>query len=1215
MAVNLGQAVIRLLADPTPLLHGLDKASAGMGRFAGKAKLLSAKFASAGKAISGLGTKMLGFAAIVGGIGVLVGKKLVGDFAKFEQQLIESQTIAGQTTELWKSVRALVQEVALATKFDPQQIADGIRLLASAGLKTREEMEPTMKAATALASAIGTDLPTAIGLTISGMAAFTVTTAGAADEMERAMIVADELRNIQGAARIEAQDLAKFMETVGGAIAGMNLNSKEALAIFGAVNQTMGNGARAAVGLRQGIVMLNQAMEKKVTRKILLPALKRIGMTMNEISPEVVGLQKAFENLDKAGIATAQMSKVLGMEGHIMFMNWQKNEKTFRRIRKEMDATGTAIAAETKNLDTFQGRWDVLKGSLQLMRIELGKVVSEAVAPLIKTMLVWVNDVAIPWIKNNSELIRQWIVSAAKIIAWTAAIGATLLVVGKLIGVIGGLIFAVSTAATAVKGLIAVFTFLAAHPIVLAIGAIAAAIFLVVKATQQWIEFSEDADRVQRNLLETEEKRQKVEDAHIERLQELAEKEKLNSVEMREAKQLIEELTTKYGDLGISIDKTTDKLIVEADAWEDVNKKQQAVKLEKIEAAMVETRVAMEKWQKELEKAPLADMIKYASELRDEELDILIDLYKKKAALLKEGVNVEREHIDELKKIREQKAVDIALKDEIKQAELALAHKVKLGEKAISALIKLEEKSAAKIRKIQTTKFDREIEDLQDMFELKKALAERVMLGLESQFIQATNRIAKLRKKYDEAKAGGETLEQLGERTREIDIQKEIAETLIEEQRKLQDSLVQGEKDTAGAVKKVRENEIKNKEKQNQRLSEKRLQFELQQQKDLLRVKKDRVALAKLEAKEMLKIATERIERIYKITREMTQKQIEQITRVKEDALRRATALSNAHILTAQKEARGEEAGARAKLLGVEAIKSQIKTWKDLKKARLVQSRLENSALVAAQKADKVESALAKARERGASPAAIKRLETLAKHRRDQANKRAEEAGSLARVIEETFKKTVKITKEAAKKITEVGASITESTTKTHIEAVGVWTELVKDAGKKVSETSKIIVDEFTKSTDVVRMNMELFVEDAQLKGIDAVEGYLEGWRITWPKLESFVRTKMKALRKELEPSTKHSPSLIEVMDRSVAVVASGVRRMGTKLTDNAPNLSPVSNRLSAAYTSMSGVGPVTNRTLTDNRQLNMDVRTSVDSQELIRKMQHHFRNTRLGSV
>ena len=65
--------------------------------------------------------------------------------------------------------------------------------------------------------------------------------------------------------------------------------------------------------------------------------------------------------------------------------------------------------------------------------------------------------------------------------------------------------------------------------------------------------------------------------ARLKELAELSEKETLNNGEMEEANRLIKTLTEKYGDLGISIDATTGKIVGMTSATKKMSEAQKAV--------------------------------------------------------------------------------------------------------------------------------------------------------------------------------------------------------------------------------------------------------------------------------------------------------------------------------------------------------------------------------------------------------------------------------------------------------------------------------------------------------------------------------------------------------------------------------------------------------------------------------------------------------------
>lgn len=74
----------------------------------------------------------------------------------------------------------------------------------------------------------------------------------------------------------------------------------------------------------------------------------------------------------------------------------------------------------------------------------------------------------------------------------------------------------------------------------------------------------------------------------MERLQQLADKEKLNNAEMQEAEKLSNQLKSRYGALGIIIDKATGSISMATDAQERFNAAMKAQALQQVEAEMAE---------------------------------------------------------------------------------------------------------------------------------------------------------------------------------------------------------------------------------------------------------------------------------------------------------------------------------------------------------------------------------------------------------------------------------------------------------------------------------------------------------------------------------------------------------------------------------------------------------------------------------------------------
>jgi len=158
-------------------------------------------------------------------------------------------------------------------------------------------------------------------------------------------------------------------------------------------------------------------------------------------------------------------------------------------------------------------------------------------------------------------------------LALTAAkVGVALVAVGTAFGAIGGAAAIaanlVGTATTALKGLNVAVAFLVANPavaVVLALSAAAIALgYALQKASRHTAETSTELSKLR---AEADAARQ-ADLGRLERLQQLADAEKLNSREMAEARDLIAGLQSTYGDLGLTLDETTGKIHGMAGAWD-----------------------------------------------------------------------------------------------------------------------------------------------------------------------------------------------------------------------------------------------------------------------------------------------------------------------------------------------------------------------------------------------------------------------------------------------------------------------------------------------------------------------------------------------------------------------------------------------------------------------------------------------------------------------
>jgi len=165
------------------------------------------------------------------------------------------------------------------------------------------------------------------------------------------------------------------------------------------------------------------------------------------------------------------------------------------------------------------------------------------------------------WVEANRDLI----IRVAKVAAALIALGAATFVIGKIIALVGGLIKAVYALGVAL-------TFLVAHPVVAALVAIGAIMAYVIAKS---VAFRTEAAKLTTAMMDARaaaDKKRAADKAMLDRLEELSNKTARTNDEMAEAAKLTAALESRYGDLGITVDKAAKSISGVADAQERASK-------------------------------------------------------------------------------------------------------------------------------------------------------------------------------------------------------------------------------------------------------------------------------------------------------------------------------------------------------------------------------------------------------------------------------------------------------------------------------------------------------------------------------------------------------------------------------------------------------------------------------------------------------------------
>jgi len=231
--------------------------------------------------------------------------------------------------------------------------------------------------------------------------------------------------------------------------------------------------------------------------------------------------------------------------------------------------------------------------------IELATSVGEALAPTIKQLADSIKQIAgaiIDWVQKNQSIV----IAIGKLSAALVALGASTLVIGKLVSALAVLPAIAKAAIIAVGGLGKALTFLMAHPAILGVAALAAAFVALGSAIRDAKRYVAEYNDEQQKMLDINEQQRNSDRAKMARLKQLASNERLNNAEMQEARTLIQQLESQYGNLGVVLDRTTGKLSILGDGFKNMTKRMREAAEADIEAAISEVRNNIEELQREM---------------------------------------------------------------------------------------------------------------------------------------------------------------------------------------------------------------------------------------------------------------------------------------------------------------------------------------------------------------------------------------------------------------------------------------------------------------------------------------------------------------------------------------------------------------------------------------------------------------------------------------
>jgi len=371
-----------------------------------------------------------------------IGGVAIKSFASFEESMVKIEALVGVSAGGVERFTEAVKETASATGRGPQELADAMFFVSSAGLRGASAME--VMEASAKGAAIG------LGKTaVVADAATSAVNAYGAENLNGSAAV-DVLTAAVREGKVEANRLAPAIGKAIPVASAMGIEFHEVAAAISAMTRTGTDARTSAIQLRQ--IMQSLLDPSRQATK----AMREMGIAEGELRRQareegLLAVLKrlrdlASENEDAFADVFPNIRALAGALD-ITGANLKENEGIFQRLSESVGDTDEALK---KVQDTAAFRTNKAFTDLKNSMVELG----EALLPLLGVFLKIVG-VATAVIKVFSS---KWVAPfAVAAITLTATIGALLLVVGQL-GTSFAFMSMAQASATATTGTLAIAT-------------------------------------------------------------------------------------------------------------------------------------------------------------------------------------------------------------------------------------------------------------------------------------------------------------------------------------------------------------------------------------------------------------------------------------------------------------------------------------------------------------------------------------------------------------------------------------------------------------------------------------------------------------------------------------------------------------------------------------------------------------------------------------
>ena len=439
MALSAGTAFVDVLAD--------------MSKFAASVAAGVTKNQAALKKVGTSMTKFITLPILAAGVASV---KLAADFEHTMDQIIGLAGKSQQQVDAWsKDILALGPELGKA----PRELAEALYFVASSGVDAAQAMDVVTISAKASAAGLGDTQVVADAVTsaMNAYASSGLSASEATDVLTQAVKLgkgeADAMAPVLGSLLPTAAELDVSFQDVAASLAAMTTTGDSASIAATKINAIMSALLKVTPQSAQAFkdVGLNvDDLRNSLGEEGLLPTLQLIKTAVGD---DTAALAAMFPNV-------RALRGVLSLTGE----NAANVTEIFRQMDDSLGATDEAFKAVTESAEF---KFNQAMAQVQTTAIEIGSVILPAVTSAVGALAG-----AFEFIGELSPEMQKFL---AQVLGIAAAVGPMLIIMSKMPGVFHAM-------ATGAGQLGAAFTFLATHPVVAALAAIAAISIAVVSS-------------------------------------------------------------------------------------------------------------------------------------------------------------------------------------------------------------------------------------------------------------------------------------------------------------------------------------------------------------------------------------------------------------------------------------------------------------------------------------------------------------------------------------------------------------------------------------------------------------------------------------------------------------------------------------------------------------------------------------------------------------